>query len=117
MGFYARVTKSTVVLPFVHTPTIVARWKALKNTRPAFMPTNYDATAHSAQEILTLLGFEHETQPTGDIKVLDFDNKSGSEEDFFKAIEDLVPAGAMNWVSDGHERWTWVFNGQTMSVV
>lgn len=117
MGFYARVTKSNVVLPFVHTPTMVARWKALKNTRPAFMPDNYDTTAHSAQEILTLLGFTHETLITGDIRVVDFDTKSGAEEDFFKAIEDLVPASSMNWVSDGHERWTWVFNGQTLTVV
>lgn len=117
MGFYARVTKSTVVLPFIHTPTIVARWKALKNTRPAFMPDNYDTTTHTAQEILTLLGFEHETLVTGDIKVLDFDNKSGSEEEFFKAIEDLVPAGSMAWASDENERWKWVFTGQTMTVV
>lgn len=116
MGFYARITKSTVVLPFIHTPTIVARWKALKNTRPAFMPTNYDTTTQTAQEILTLLGFEHETLLSGDIKVLDFDNKSGSEEEFFKAIEDLVPAGSMAWASDEHERWKWVFNGATMTV-
>lgn len=117
MGFYARIHKSTVVLPFVHTPTIVARWKALKSTRPAFMPDNYDTTTHTTQEILTLLGFEHETLVTGDIKIVDFDNKSGAEEDFFKAIEDLVPAGTIAWASDDHERWTWAFTGQLMNIV
>lgn len=116
MGFYARVTKSTVVLPFIHTPTIVTRWKALKSTRPAFMPDNYDTTSHTTQEILTLLGFEHETLVTGDIKVVDFDNKSGAEENFFKAIEDLIPASTIVWASDEHEHWTWVFNGTTMTV-
>lgn len=117
MGFYARITKSNVVLPFAATPMILSRWKGLKNTRPAFMPTNYDATCHSAQDVLTLLGFEHETLPTGDIKVLDFDNKSGSEEEFFKAIEDLVPASTMAWASDDHDHWSWVFNGQTLNIV
>lgn len=117
MGFYARLTKSTIILPFLHTPTIITRWKALKNTSPAFMPTNYDTTTQTAQEILTLLGFEHETLVTGDIKILDFDTKSGSEENFFKAIEDIVPAGVMQWASDGNEHWKWVFNGQTMTVV
>lgn len=117
MGFYARIHKSTVVLPFVHTPTIVARWKALKSTKPAFMPDNYDTTTHTVQDILTLLGFEHQTLVTGDIKIVDFDNKSGSEEAFFKSIEDLVPASTIAWASDENEHWTWAFTGQLMNVI
>jgi len=81
------------------------------------MPDDYDTTCHTAQEILTLLGFEHQTLPTGDVKVVGFDNKTGAEENFFQAIGDLLPPATMSWTSECHDQWKWVFNGQKMAVV
>lgn len=69
------------------------------------MPTDYDKTATSLAEILTMLGFDIETDDEG-VSIVGFDGKVGDENHFIEALAPYAPAGAyLNWVGEEQEMW------------
>lgn len=82
------------------------------------MPWNYDEIFSTAQEIIKELGFEVEDNEDGSISVFGYDNKIGSEDEFFRVIAPFIPAGQeLSWVGEDGDKWTWVFNGETMAIM
>ena len=129
MGYYVRITKSTAIIPAENKATVLQIWKDLNKPENnhlkrggsytggekvkhwySWMSENYDETCHSVEEILEQLGFESTLHDNGDVSIDDYDSKTGQEELFLKAVENLL-IGEIQWVGEENECWTTNFYG------
>lgn len=129
MGYYVNLQESTVQL-------------AKENLDEAFrcfhaLETNYDHLKHggsrtekwfswmndwtedckNAIDVFERLGFDIIVHD-GFIEFDSYDNKTGQEDLFFRAIAHLIPdESVMFWVGEDNHRWVWLFDGGKMFIV
>lgn len=134
MGYYVRLTKSTVVLKQKDLENILQYWKDLNDPKYnhlktgggwsggkqtgiwySWMPENYDQTVQSATEVLDELGFEYDTDEEGNILIQNYDSKRGAEEHFMRHIASFIDEDQyMVWSGEDGEAWVWKFGNDTM---
>ena len=134
MGYYVRLTDSEVKLKNQHLPEILQRWKDLNKPENnhlkhggsysggkqtqwwySWMDADYDKKVNSAEEVLEMLGFEYDITEEGDIHIINYDSKTGSEDLFMKTIADLIaPGSTMLWHGEDGANFAWYFNGKDM---
>lgn len=82
----------------------VAKWYS-------WMSEHYDQECKTVEEILDMLGFGYETLADGSVHIMSYDNKTGQEDLFFRAVAHLL-TGEMEWVGEDGETWTWQLWGE-----
>ena len=83
----------------------------------SWMPWNYDETCADVSEILEHLGFYTSFDEEGSLHFSEYDDKSGQEELFIRAIALLIEPGThIRWVGEDDELWEWQFDGSSMRV-
>ena len=131
MGYYVNIKKSTAVIPANNKSTVLEIWKALNAPENnhlkrggsfaggeytakwfSWMPSDYDKTANSVEEILELLGFECTTLENGDVSI-GYDSKTGQEDLFFERVEFLL-TGMISWYGEDGETWETIFKGDSV---
>jgi hypothetical protein len=79
---------------------------------PEDLRTLADTTAVFAE-----LGFETRIEePTGDLIISCYDNKSGQEDVFFAAAAPFIEDGDYEWTGEDGDFWAWEFEGGKMFV-
>jgi hypothetical protein len=79
---------------------------------PEDLRTLADTTAVFAE-----LGFETRIEePTGDLIISCYDNKSGQEDVFFAAAAPFIESGDYEWTGEDGDFWAWEFEGGKMFV-
>jgi len=130
MGYYINIQESNFVIPAHHLDKALERFKALNHDPNAikgggrwssgeenekwfsWMPSDYDQTVSSAQEVLELLGFDCMIQEDGGLNVHGYDSKIGDEAQFINAIRDLVDVSCyIIWRGEDGEFWKWTPQG------
>ena len=83
----------------------------------SWMPWNYDETCADAAAVLEQLGFYVSYDEDGGLHFGEYDDKSGQEELFVRAIAHLVEPGThIRWIGEDDELWDWLFDGRGMRV-
>lgn len=83
----------------------------------SWMPWNYDEICADASEILEHLGFYTSFDKEGSLHFSEYDDKTGQEELFVRAIAHLIEPGTyIRWIGEEEELWEWQFDGQSMRV-
>ena len=131
MGYVARIERSTAVIPNVNRTMILNTWKDLnasdndhmkRGQRTSYadgnqiitkhfswLPTHYDQTVESVEDMLDLFEFDYKVDPdTQDIAITGYEAKTGQEELFFRRVFDSL-TGNIHWVGEDHSRWIWNF--------
>lgn len=135
MSYYIEILKSDLVIPNDNKQMVLTRWKELNDSHynyqkrggnsdpvnPQYwysgMPSDYDKTSKSAEDIIELLRFNYRVVENGDIEITKFNGKAGQEELFFRAIADLVPSGKLvQWLGEDGEKQVWYFDGHQLKV-
>lgn len=81
----------------------------------SWMPWNYDEVYDTAEEILSALGFETDTEDNGDVTILYYDSKIGGEEHFLRAIAPYVADGSyIEWRGEDGSMWRQEFTNGKM---
>jgi len=83
----------------------------------SWMDANYPEKCKSFIEILEELGFTDLifNEPYGDLIALSYDNKTGSEYDFFNSIAAFVKKGSyINWQGEDGNFYQWYFDGKEL---
>jgi hypothetical protein len=131
MGYYVRITKSTTVIPNEHRNEVVKLWKLLNHPKfderkrggsyqggkkakawYSWMTEDYDQTCNTVEDVLDMLGFEHELSQDGSVQVTEYDNKTGQEDIFFNTVAHLI-TGEMYWIGEDDDRYKWNFDAIT----
>ena len=90
--------------------------KSLSNDPDAWyswMDWNYDETCKDAFEILDMLGFWVEETTNGSLSVIGYNDKTGQEGVFFKALAPYIePGGQIEWLGEDGAMWTWRFEDE-----
>ena len=128
MGYYVKITSSTAKIPAANLKTAYEKMCALNVTHDhkkrggswsggkeearwfSWMDANYPETCKDAQEILEQLGFETFYDNNGDLVIDYYDSKTGEEDLFMGAIENLT-TGRITWVGEDGSTWTTIFAG------
>ena len=130
MGYYINIQESNFVIPAHNLDKALERFKALNHDPNAikgggrwssgeenerwfsWMPSDYDQTVTSAQEVLEMLGFDCMIQEDGGLNVHGYDSKIGDETQFLNAIRDLVDVSCyIIWRGEDGEFWKWTPRG------
>lgn len=134
MGYRVQLTDSEVKLESRHLPEILQRWKDLNKPENnhlkhggswvggkqvvwcySWMDSDYDKTVNSPEEILEMMGFEYDITEEGDIHIINYDSKTGSEDLFMRTIADLIaPGSTMLWHGEDGATFAWYFDGKSM---
>lgn len=137
MGYHVTLTDSDVVLPKENHQEILSRWHEMNDKRHdsvksggsysggrtmsknySWMPTDYEKTTHTPQQVLEHLGFDFSENTKGDIVIQGYESKTGQEDLFFKEIGNLVTAGGvMKWEGEDDASYAWFFDGKKMQEV
>ena len=80
----------------------------------SWMDANYPDKCKTAEEVLEELGFGCNTDEEGNLLIEYYDNKTGQEDLFFKAMGHLVE-GEMEWRGEDGAVWKWLFSGDGMN--
>jgi hypothetical protein len=117
MGYYVRIIASDAVIPAANLTRAYEKMCALNETHDAqkrggswsagkqdarwfsWMDANYPETCKDAREVLEQLGFNCECNDQGDLLIQGYDNKTGQEDLFLKAIENEA-TGQIQWVGE-----------------
>jgi len=129
MGYYVRIVKSTAVIPAENKETVLQIWKDLNKPENnhlkngggwtggvktkhwySWMDADYDKTCNSVEEILAQMGFDCTLHGNGDVSIDDYDSKTGQEELFLNAVDNLI-TGKIKWMGEEGESWTTHFKG------
>jgi|Wag4MinimDraft_6_1082665.scaffolds.fasta_scaffold01408_5 hypothetical protein len=129
MGYYINIQESEFLIPTENLDKALERFKALNHDPNAvkgggswssgeenerwfsWMPSDYDQTVTSAQEVLDLLGFDTWADERG-VHIHGYDNKIGDETQFLNAIRDLVDVSCyIIWRGEDGEFWKWTPRG------
>jgi hypothetical protein len=131
MGYVVKIEKSTAVIPNVNRTMILDTWKNLNapendhmkrgqsfsrsggvesvTKHYSWLPTHYDTTVKSIEDMLDLFEFSYEVDPiTNDIAITGYEAKMGQEELFFQRVFDLL-TGKIFWHGEDDSRWVWNF--------
>lgn len=137
MGYYVKLTGSNVVLKKENHGEILSRWHEMNSSKYdnikiggsysggktlskhySWMPTDYDKTTSSPEEVLKNLGFDFEKNESEDIIIKSYDSKTGQEDLFFSKIADLIfPESVMNWRGEDEDIFVWSFDGEKMQIL
>jgi hypothetical protein len=118
MGYYISLQKSNWVIP---TENLDDAYKAmcdlnkddsLKHGRSskgekwfAWVPADYPSECKDAESILTMLGFELESNEKG-LRIISYDNKIGDEKYFVQALAPFVEVGSfLEWTGEENDMW------------
>ncbi len=130
MGYYVKIRKSTAKLPKRNEAAAYAAMCALNVTHDnekrggswgggkqekkwfSWMDENYPDTCKDAGDIFEMMGFEITRSDDG-ITLDYYDNKTGQEDLFLKAIENLVE-GRIDWIGEDGELFDTVFQGDNV---
>lgn len=134
MGYYVNITDSTFTIPGQNVKAAYDRMVALNadddrkrggeysEAAKAFtqaerdrlgynpykwfswMDPDYPSKCSTTAEILSMLGFEFETDEDGTIHSFRYDSKVGQEGSFLDAISDLA-TGYIEWMGEDGARW------------
>ena len=77
------------------------------------MDENYPETCEDAQAVLEQLGFSTEYNDAGDLLLTGYDNKTGQEALFLKAIEE-DGVGFIVWEGEDGKTWCTFFVDETV---
>lgn len=128
MGYYVTIKTSTAVIPAANLDRAYMKMCALNTTHDhlkrggcsvggvqkakwfSWMDANYPETCKDAQAVLNALGFDTHYNAQGDLIIDYYDNKSGQEDLFLRAIEDDV-TGKIEWYGEDGETWFTLFYG------
>lgn len=133
MGYYVRITKSDARIPAANLKRAYQKMCALNHTHHkqkrggsfsgnklepnsswfSWMDPDYPKTCKDAQAVLEMLGFDTEYTDHGDLLIVGYDNKTGQEDLFLKAIENEA-VGSMEWIGEDGEGYTTEFTGGTV---
>lgn len=139
MGYYASIESSTFVLPAENLDEAYTRMCKLNDNnnlkrggswpRPdnivgphekiwfSWMDWNYPETCKDAQEILEQLGFETFIgEDNGNLYIVSYDSKTGSEDDFLNSISDIC-SGEIEWREEDGKMWKNIFGNKEMKTV
>ena len=137
MGYYVRISESSVVLPQENLSAILKQWHEINKPEYnhmkrggsysggqqteywySWLPADYDKTTTDPREVLELLGFEFSDTENGGIKIESYDSKTGQEDIFFKTISHLVePNGLIVWSGEDGAQFAWYFNEGKMEEI
>jgi hypothetical protein len=125
MGYHVKIKNSTAVIPTEHKDEVLQIWKDLnrpenddikrggayrEGTRHtawySWMPSDYDKTVNSVEEVLYELGFDTELDHEGNVLICEYDSKAGQEELFFKRVAHLIK-GQILWEGEDGSNWVW----------
>jgi hypothetical protein len=134
MGYYVRLTDSSVVLKNENKAEILKIWKDLNKPENnhlkhggswsggkqtewwySWMDSDYDKKVYGPENVLEMMGFDFHVEDNGDVHVTNYDSKTGSELLFFSRIAQFIEAGqTMSWSGEDGASFMWVFNGSNM---
>lgn len=78
----------------------------------SWMDYDYDRTCKTADEIIDQLGFFTDTDEKGNLHVIGYDEKTGQEDLFFKAIAPYVlQKSYLDWMGEDGSTYRWTFKG------
>lgn len=125
MGYNIQIKHSTAVIPTENKDEVLQIWKDLNkpenNHRKhggrwrkgeqiawwySWMPSDYDTTANSVEDVLKELGFETEIDHDGNVLICEYDSKKGQEEMFFNEVSQLIK-GHIMWEGEDGSTWVW----------
>ena len=129
MGYYVKIVKSTAYIPAANLQRAYEKMCALNVTHHSvkrggqykggekvswfsWMDENYPETCKDAQAVLEQLGFSTEYNDAGDLLLTGYDNKTGQEDLFLKAIEE-EGVGSIVWKGEDGNTWSTFFVGDT----
>jgi len=130
MGYYVKITKSTLYIPHEVCDEVLRIWKAINGPEYdhlkrgfgfgkrnySWMETDYDKICDSVEEVLEMLGFETASFELG-VAITSYDDKMGQEDSFFACISHLI-SGRIDWDGEDGEKFSWVFDkSPTMQIV
>lgn len=128
MGYYVKITNSTAVIPNNNRAEVLRLWKLLNH--PMFndqkrggryeggqkvkhwyswMSDDYDQTCNTVEDVLDMLGFEHDLSEDGGVSISGYERKTGQENFFFNTVAHLVN-GEMYWEGENGETEYWNFD-------
>ena len=82
-----------------------------------WMPWNYDEVCKNAAEIFSALGFEVAEDEDGNLSLLWYEDKSGQEDLFLKAVSQYVSPGSyIEWSGEDGYLYRHEFDGEKMEV-
>jgi len=128
MGYDVRITESTAYVPAVNLSRVYEKMCALNVTHDnikhggswkggaciarcfSWMDVNYPETCKDARDIFKMLGFLTNYDDHGNLHIIGYDDKSGQEDLFLKAIEDDA-VGEIKWLGEDGEKWSTKFFG------
>lgn len=131
MGYNVRTIKSTAHIPAANLDTAYQAMCALNTTHHnqkrggswsggqetgrwfSWMDENYPDTCQDAQAILEQLGFETQYADNGDLLLVSYDSKTGQEDLFLEAIQNLA-LGRIHWLGEDGNTYTTEFLGHTV---
>jgi len=129
MGYYVKISKSSLTIAASTKPSIYKVWCDLNDLKYnaqkrggswssggqaswnySWMDEDYPSSCQTMEEILDMLGFEFTVTEKGDIKDLKYENKTGQEQIFFKALAPYITRPALiNWRGEDGARYSWIF--------
>jgi hypothetical protein len=78
----------------------------------SWLDENYATIHKTAEEILKAVGYDTSFTSNGDLRINNYDNKTGCEDVFLWSFSDLCNEGSsVIWVGEDNERWLWEFGG------
>lgn len=127
MGYYVRIVKSTAMVLAENLDRVYqimcelnnhnelkygGSWSGGKQTEWWFswMDANYPETCKDAFDIFKMLGFECDYDEQGNLHLIDYDQKTGQEDLFLKAITNYM-TGMIRWVGEEGDVWDTEFDG------
>lgn len=131
MGYNVRVVKSTARIPAANLETAYQVMCALNTTHDnqkrggswsggeqtgrwfPWVDENYPETCPDARAVLEQLGFETQYDTNGDLLLTHYDSKTGQEDLFLAAIQNLA-LGRIHWMGEDGETYTTDFLGHTV---
>lgn len=89
----------------------------------SWMDANYPETCADAKAIMEMVGFWCDYDDDGNLRILSYDNKTGSEQEFIGALSPFCAEGSFfTWRGEEGEQWREYYGGdevrtQTATVV
>jgi len=125
MGYYITLEESTWFLPAIHYDQALGVLKGLNDYDHlkgggssdgekwfSWMPSDYDKTVESVEEVFELLGFECSEDEGVGLRLEDYYTKSGDEEIFLRAVCHFA-TGHLIWRGEDGVRWKVDYTGIT----
>ena len=128
MGYYVRTVKSNAYIPAAmlliaydalcalnythHAQKRGGSYSSGKQTERWFswMDANYPDTCKDAEAVLAALGFSPYIDCEGNLWFGEYDSKTGQEDLFMAALENIA-IGEISWVGEDGETWNTLFHG------